>query len=142
LVVATKVWRHANAQINGKLDLPESPGLKKGIQIAKDIPQYPYIINNDNPYQSGSTEILRKTKFPVIFEPVRNVQFSRSRGFFIDFNVPRTLQLLNSNSINSSPAIEQNSNLCQDLSPRTNKFETGFTIHNKEKTLWVENRNN
>ena len=57
---------------------PETPQFKEKIQKVKDTIDFHNLINNDNPYASNAAELPRGSIFPVIFEPIRNIKFSRS----------------------------------------------------------------
>ena len=57
---------------------PETPQFKERIQKVKETTDFHNLINNDNPYASNVAELPRGSIFPVIFEPIRNIKFSRS----------------------------------------------------------------
>ena len=57
---------------------PEAPEFKERIQKVKETTDFHDLINNDNPYASNVAELPRGSIFPVIFEPIRNIKFSRS----------------------------------------------------------------
>ena len=57
---------------------PEAPQFKERIQKVKETTDFHDLINNDNPYTSNVAELPRGSIFLVIFEPIRNIKFSRS----------------------------------------------------------------
>ena len=56
----------------------EAPQFKERIQKVKETTDFHDLINNDNPYASDIAELPRGSIFLVIFEPIRNIKFSRS----------------------------------------------------------------
>ena len=52
--------------------------LKRETQKVKETTDFHDLINNDNPYASNVAELSRGSIFPVIFEPIRDIKFSRS----------------------------------------------------------------
>ena len=79
LLAGTAVMRGQDDTLGEAIQLrPETPQFKEKVQKVKDTMDFHNLINNDNPYASNAAELPRGSIFPVIFEPIRNIKFSRS----------------------------------------------------------------
>ena len=80
-----------NREGQGASSAPE-PNMKDvegNLGMTQRVNQIQNPINNDDPYEGATPILPHETKYPVIFEPLRNIKFSRSTykiTSFLDFS--------------------------------------------------------
>ena len=68
---------------------PNIKNVEGNLGMTQRVTQIQNPINNDDPYEGATPILPHETKYPVIFEPLRNIKFSRSSykiTSFLDFS--------------------------------------------------------